>query len=349
MANVLDSTAFRFAMELLTPGGKRLDTVALERADFDRAIEATCFDALRRGEVSEYAFAKDQARIVPRFPGDGPRSAGFDIAIDTCSGERRRHFSLDYFRTTMRRHGAGLAVAGRLAPDATVAFRLAAFAEEPLRKKSGWVMDLEEEPSRITIRKGDLRAHGPSEAWDAPTADDFRVLIPRHVIDESIAEARALPDREIGGALLGHLRRDAASGELYLEVTCLVPCEQTRATAVSVTFTHDTWARVREVLTCRGEDELIVGWVHSHPFRVCAECPSPVPTECQAKVLFYSTDDEFLMESTFPRPFMVGLLAAVEPRLESALGHAPVKLFGWRDGVVVPRGFEVIDFGERGA
>ena len=73
------------------------------------------------------------------------------------------------------------------------------------------------------------------------------------------------------------------------------------------------------------------------------ESPSPVPAECLAKVLFYSADDEFLMGLTFARPFMVGLLAAVELRLEAALGHAPVRLFGWRDGLVVPRGFEVIE------
>jgi hypothetical protein len=61
------------------------------------------------------------------------------------------------------------------------------------------------------------------------------------------------------------------------------------------------------------------------------------------KVLFYSSDDEFLMELSFARPFMVGLLAAVEPRLETALGHAPVKLFGWNRGRIEARGFEVID------
>jgi hypothetical protein len=66
-----------------------------------------------------------------------------------------------------------------------------------------------------------------------------------------------------------------------------------------------------------------------------------VPAECQAKVLFYSTDDEFLMETTFARPFMVGLLCAVEPKLEKTLGHLPVKLFGWKDGRIAPRGFEV--------
>jgi hypothetical protein len=143
--------------------------------------------------------------------------------------------------------------------------------------------------------------------------------------------------------LLGHLRRDERDNELFLEVTCFVPAEQTEQTEASVTFTHATWSRVREVVEWRGAGEIFVGWVHSHPFRFCAECPLPVPEECIAKVLFYSTDDEFLMESSFPRPFMVGLLTAVEPRLETALGHLPVRLYGWRHGLIEQRGFEVID------
>jgi hypothetical protein len=93
----------------------------------------------------------------------------------------------------------------------------------------------------------------------------------------------------------------------------------------------------------RGEGEIIVGWVHSHPFRFCAECPLPTPPECIRKVLFYSDDDEFLMELSFPRPFMVGLLTALEPRLEPVLDHLPVRLYGWRQGEITARGFHVTE------
>jgi len=68
-----------------------------------------------------------------------------------------------------------------------------------------------------------------------------------------------------------------------------------------------------------------------------------VPAECVGKVMFYSNEDEFLMETSFARPFMVGLLAAVEPRLETVLGHPPVKLYGWKKGIIESRGFEVIN------
>jgi hypothetical protein len=167
--------------------------------------------------------------------------------------------------------------------------------------------------------------------------------VARRVLEEAVEEARRAPEREVGGFLLGHLRRDGETDGLFLEVTCHVPAEDTEATGTSVTFTPATWARAREVVELRGEGEIFAGWVHSHPFRFCEQCPVPAPPECVAKVLFFSADDDFLMGLAFPRPFMVGLQTAVEPRLERALGHLPVRLYGWRDGEVVPRGFEAIE------
>lgn len=333
----------RFVLEVCAPDGRRLHDAALEKGDFTRAIETTYFDAMRKGAFRDY-LPPDDARIEPVFQGAGPQAGGFDVVLPTPEGEARKRFSLSYFKTFVRSTGAQLVLGGKVEDEATVAFHLSAFAEEQAPKHSGGlVIELEAEPASIPIRDGARRDLGVGAAWDAPSAKDFPVVFPRHVLEESVAEARRAPEREVGGVLLGHLRRDRESDELYLEVTALVPCEETEATELSVTFTHETWARVREVAEWRGEGELIVGWMHSHPFKLCAECPSPVPTECQAKVLFYSTDDEFLMQLTFPRPFMVGLLVAVEPRLEQALGHLPVKLFGWKNGTIVSRGFEVID------
>jgi len=333
----------RFVLELLGARGVRIHDVPLERADFHRAIESAFFTALRRGLFTDYTPPLDSARIEPCMRSSAPASAGFEVILDTPAGEHRERFGLEFFKTLVRRTAAPLVLAGKITADTELSYRLTAFADEQQpRKRGGLVIELDTEPATIPLRDGALTDQGVTLAWDAPSAEDFPVLIPRHVIDEAVSEARQMPDREVGGVLLGHLRRDPDSREVHLEVTCLVPCESTEATETSVTFTHQTWARVREVTDLRGEGELIVGWVHSHPFRLCAECPKPVPAECQAKVLFYSADDEFLMELTFPRPFMVGLLAAVEPRLEEALGHPPVKLYGWRNGQIRPRGFEVL-------
>ncbi len=343
MTATLTPLRHRFVLELLHEG-RPVHALPLERGDFARAIEAAFFEGLRRGAFDTYDPPLDRAALEPVLEAGSPHADAFEVVLPLpAGGELRRRFGGSYFKALARQAGVQLALAGKVPGDALLAYYLAAFADEPAqRKKPGLVIDLEADRPVIPIRSA-TRRPGPVEAWDNPGAADFPVLLPRHVLEESVEMARQAPGREVGGVLLGHLCRDEEPGQLYLEVSCLVPAEETEATALSVTFTHQTWARVREVMQWRGEGELVVGWMHSHPFRLCEECPVPVPTECQAKVLFYSTDDEFVMEQSFPRPFMVGLLAAVEPKLERTLGHLPVKLFGWNDGQVRPRGFEVID------
>jgi hypothetical protein len=337
---------YSFRLEFWKNKEGRIHELRLAPGDFGRAAEAAFFDGLRKGAFTDYDFRAEQAVVEPRFvkPGGGsPRAEGFDVVLPTpAGGEHRLAFGRDFFHNLVRRTAKELIAAGTVAEEGVLLYQLAAYLDEGDRPRAvGLSIDLESETPEIPIRAGSRKALGPSEAWDGPGPDDFPVLIPRRVIEEAVEEAKRAPEREVGGVLLGHLRRD--DGQLYLEVTALVPAEDTEATELSVTFTHATWARVREVIDVRGEGEIFVGWMHSHPFRFCQECPLPVPKECMEKVLFYSADDEFLMELSFARPFMVGLLAAVEPRLEGALGHAPVKLYGWNKGLVEARGFEVIE------
>src|SRR5262245_21029169 len=121
----------RFVVELLAPGGGRLHEASLEKADFARAVEATFFEALRRGAFAEYAPPMSRARVEPAFSGDGPQSAGFEVVLPTPAGEVRRRFGLDYFRTFARRTGAQLILAGTVENEATIAYRLTAFADLP--------------------------------------------------------------------------------------------------------------------------------------------------------------------------------------------------------------------------
>jgi proteasome lid subunit RPN8/RPN11 len=339
---------YQYRLEFFRVRGERVHEQPLARADFDQAIEATFFDGLRRGLFTDYTPPFTLARIEPAFAEGkegSPNAPGFRVVLPVPDGgEHRCEFSAEFFGRRALRIGADLVRAKRLPNNSTLLYQLSAYLEsEAGRAAPGLRFTLEPESVAVPIRPGKLADYGPREAWDSPQAEEMPVLIPRRVIDEAVEEAARAPGREVGGALLGHLRRNADTGEIFLEVTCQVPAEETTATELSVTFTAATWARVREVIEVRGEGEIFVGWIHSHPFGLCEECPLKPPPECVAKVLFFSEDDEFLMELSFPRPFMVGLLSAREPRLKAALGHAPVRLFGWRDGDIVPRGFEVID------
>jgi proteasome lid subunit RPN8/RPN11 len=338
---------YRFRLEFFDTQRRRVHELALTTADFHRAIEDTFFAGLRQGVFTEYDPRASEAILTPRFTKatEGiPGVERFEVALPTPDGGlHRKSFDRGFFHSLVRRTGAQLVTAGKVLEGGTVLFQLAAYRDDAEPAASGWGMELEAETPEIPLVAGSRKEFGAARAWDAPNPDDFPVLIPQHVVEEAVEEAKHAPEREVGGVLLGRLRRDDQTRELFLEVTCLVPAEQTEATEMSVTFTHATWARVREVIDVRGEKEMFVGWMHSHPFRFCAECPLPVPKECMDKVLFYSSDDEFLMELSFARPFMVGLLAAVEPRLETVLGHLPVKLYGWKDGRIEARGFEVIE------
>jgi proteasome lid subunit RPN8/RPN11 len=328
-------------------GGQRVHEVPLARADFDRAVEATFFDALRRGLFTDYSPPFAAARVEPAFARkEGtPRARGFRVVLPLPDGgEQVKEFDAGFFDRRALRIASDLVRAEEVPNGSTLLYQLAAYLDtEEAPARRGLRFTLEPESVEVPIWPGSLAGYGPREAWDEPGRDEMPVLIPRRVIDEAVEEATRAPDREVGGALLGHLRRDGETGGIFVEVTCHVPAQETEATEASVTFTPATWARVREVIEVRGEGEIFVGWVHSHPFGLCDECPAKPPPECVAKVMFFSDDDKFLMELSFPRPFMVGLLAAREPKLAAALGHAPVKLFGWRDGEIVPRGFEVID------
>jgi proteasome lid subunit RPN8/RPN11 len=338
---------FRFRIEFFDPDRRRLHELALTTADFNRAIEDTFFDGLRKGVFAEYDPPMSEAIIVPVFArtSEGvPGVESFEVELPTPSGDvHRKGFDRAFFHNLVRRIGTELVTAKKVKEGATLLYQLAAYRDDVRPAATGWGLELEAETPVVPIVAGSRRDFGPAEAWDAPQPEDFPALFPRHVLEEAVEEARRAPEREVGGVLLGRLRRDPETSELFLEVTCLVPAEQTEATEMSVTFTHSTWARAREVIELRGENEMFVGWMHSHPFRFCKECPLPVPRECLDKVMFYSSDDEFLMELSFARPFMVGLLAAVEPRVETALGHLSVKLYGWKNGGIEARGLEVIE------
>lgn len=341
------AATYQFRLELFDEEHEPVHEVALATADFHRAVEAGFFEKLREGVFTEYDPPLGRARVEPHFAdpdGGSPQADGFDVVLPGPDDrEHRVRFDSAFFAARVLRHGADLVRGGALPEKSKVLFRFAAYLDsgESAPRRPRIVL----EPPRVEVplRPRDRADFGRGEPWDDPQPDEMPVLIPRHVLEESVEDAKRAPEREVGGVLLGHLRRDPDTGMIYLQVTCQVPAEETEATTTSVTFTAATWQRVREVIAIRGEGEIFAGWAHSHPFRFCKECPIPAPEECIRKVLFYSSDDDFLMELSFAQPFMVGLLTAVEPRLEQAIGHLPVRLYGWRNGVIEPRGFEVID------
>ncbi len=340
----LETQTYKMRLEFFDEGGSPLLEVPLTEQDFARAVESAFFDGLRRGKFTEYAPPLADARIEPRFTlkNGSPTASGFRVLMPTPDGaEHRFDFGAPFLKSHAQRILVDRVVQGEVEPG-TIQYRLAAYLDDTPETSAAGIRFEPDEPT-IPIRKVRRASLGRTVLWDDPSGEDLPVLVSRHVLEDAVQTAAEAPEREVGGFLLGHLCRDDDTNELFLWATAHVPAEGTDATATSVTFTAETWARARDVVALRGEGEIFAGWVHSHPFRFCAECPNPPKPDCVGKVLFFSPEDHFLMEVTFAQPFMVALQTAVEPRLKGILGHLPVRMYGWRDGVVVPRGFEVIE------
>jgi proteasome lid subunit RPN8/RPN11 len=338
---------YQYRLEYRLPSGPRLVDWPLRYADFAPAIDAAFLDGLRRGRFAEYRPPTSGVGLEPVFAHGkrAPIVSSFHVVLPTADGgEHRVEFGVQVFQSLARRVMVDLLLAAKVDPVLDVMFHVAAYLdEEDAPAVEGMSLLVEDEEPRVPIREGSRAALNETSPWDRPKAEDLPVLIRRSVLEDAVEEARRFPEREVGGFLLGHLRRDTTTSVLFLEVTCHMPAEATEATEASVTFTPASWEHARRVIAMRGEGEIFAGWVHSHPFLFCPECAAPFKAECVDKVLFYSPEDRFLMELTFAQPYMVGLQTGIEPRLEHALGHLPVRLYGWRKAEIVPRGFEVIE------
>ena len=108
-------------------------------------------------------------------------------------------------------------------------------------------------------------------------------------------------DHEVGGVLVG------AAGA----VTASIPALDAVGKRASVTFTHESWAKVHERLERDFPEDQIVGWYHSHPgFGV-----------------FLSAHDRFIHEHFFSGAYQVAVV--IDPVARTT------GVFGWRDRKLV--------------
>lgn len=118
--------------------------------------------------------------------------------------------------------------------------------------------------------------------------------------------------RELGGFLVGGLHEDHG---IYVEVRGFVPATETRSGAISVTFTHETWAAMTRRVEEDFPDEVILGWMHTHP----------------GLGVFLSSYDLFIHRHFFGQLWQIA--AVIDPQ-KHQLGF-----FQWRHDQIVSCGF----------
>jgi proteasome lid subunit RPN8/RPN11 len=259
------------------------------------------------------------------------------------SGDAAWHadFPIGYFRGAAHAVATRLVDAGALERGEAFAYRIAAYvtgadAADPSPSEFTAV----DQSPPLAVRDGGSPASRatPARADDAE-AGDFDVFVPSHVLEEASDLTAHAGDVETGGILIGHIGRDPGAGDIFAEITALIPARHTVGDSTKLTFTSETWTDARAAVALRRENETFLGWFHSHPHDAwCREkgCPPERQRDCAAAQGFFSADDLALHRTMFPRAFTVALVMT-----RSITGIRP-RLFGWRAGSFEPRGFQVL-------
>jgi proteasome lid subunit RPN8/RPN11 len=112
---------------------------------------------------------------------------------------------------------------------------------------------------------------------------------------------------EQGGVLVGDV--DTVTGRVT--VIAGIPATRAEGTMASLTFTHEAWDEVNEIVSAKYPDHRIVGWYHSHPdFGI-----------------FLSEYDMFIQKNFFSQPWQMAYV--VDPIRKQA------GFFGWESGKIV--------------
>jgi len=289
-------------------------------------------------------------RVVPRWHATlgKPYIQGFKVVTPANGHVHEEEFGSEYFRPWAEEVSASLVEKKLMEPGASFTYRIYAFPgpgagaasmAAPTKSKR---FTVERETKSLTLDRRNLRellAAATPEGSINPA--DMPVFLPRAALDEAAAGALAAKEVETGGALLGRLCRDDDSGQLFAIVTTQIAAPHTTADATRLTFTPATWAAIDDMIRMRGENELMLGWWHSHPARHWCEklkCPIENRMRCRRSGEFFSDVDKHLHRVIFSPAYTVALVVS-----DSYADGVTYPMFGWRKGVIERRGFHVTE------
>jgi proteasome lid subunit RPN8/RPN11 len=333
----MHTSAYRFAFDLYAPDGAALGQVPIE-PDWEAAVEAARFEGMRRGTLPA-STAAWPGIIEPMWHPklDRPYLSGVRAVVRANGAVATQDIPNTYLHGLARQVSTTFVERGTVERGTVVTYLVCAYPHGADAPRAGRETGFEEigEPLPITEaalapRLAAATPHGELDGGDVP------VFVPRAVLDQAVAMARAAGEVEAAGILIGHLYRAAGEAEWFVDVTALIAAPHTVAGTTHVQFTGETWAAARAAVALRRRNEIQLGYFHSHP-NFCARCPA----ERQANCVFahgpvFSTDDVHLMRVCFPRGFQIALLVS-----DVAQRGLVTTLYGWRRGLVQERGFHV--------
>jgi hypothetical protein len=280
-----------------------------------------------------------------------PYISGFRTVLTADDGHEgfSTVFPISYFAGQAQKASEGYVRIGKLEQGEFFRYRMVASPGKPAvdsRTPKPHTFCVREVHKPIPLGKKSLRRlRVESVPFGQEDEMDMPVFIPNRVLDEACSRTREAGAHEVGGILVGRLLRDTVSSEIMTEVTAEVPVRNAQSGLYSLSFTPESWTAARNVVDLRNQDELMLGWWHSHSYlkQVCQNCRRLEDKSCDHTAVYMSEKDCGLHRAAFYRAYNLALV----------LGDTPCKglsygLFGWRNGAIHRRGFRILHPGKTG-
>jgi len=124
------------------------------------------------------------------------------------------------------------------------------------------------------------------------------IFLTQHAYLCCTAHAVSDLEHEVGGVLVGQVRREERDGRLYIIVEDAIQAQHTQFGPAHLTFTQDSLVQLNSELEERFPGKQMVGWYHTHP----------------RMDVFLSSYDIWLHANFFDEPWQVALV--IEPYAE---------------------------------
>ncbi len=338
---------YRYALEVFKNDGTSIGQVPISM-DWEPAIEWTWLLGLRRNQIQP-TDSTSASLIQPFWHSQfgEPYINGFGVEIRSANstGPKTEDFCFDfttaYFKDEAQAASALLVEKGLLEKGELFLYIPVAFPapEEP---KAGPQLSFRTQKivPPLPLKESSLeRFQNGARSVGTLQPDDMPVFIPQHVLDETGCLSREAGENETGGILIGHLHRDTQVPEVFVEITAQLPAKHVVAKTHTFTFTSHTWTAAQAALDLRKKHEMYLGWWHSHPIREwCKNCPQEKKEACTLTGCFFSGQDLQLHRTVFPRAYSIALV--VNDVSSKNMTHS---LFGWRNGFMESRGFQIVE------
>jgi hypothetical protein len=257
-------------------------------------------------------------------------------------------FDISYFRSLATAGSSLLIEKSVMKEGDAFLYRVAGFkreAEIPKKDDDDTLLLLnvsDSKPVHLIVNDCDIAEYmGRSVERRENCEGDFRVFIPDSIFNEIMEICECSGDSENGGILIGHIKRDTRSGDIFLMITAQVPAKHALSASARLKFTPATWTHVRSAIELRQEDETWLGWWHSHPAAKWKADESEIAHENesenqeeQTRILFFSAHDIALHRTVFPAAYSIALVAT-----DIGEGELEFSLYGWRNARIAARGY----------